>query len=382
MLTNVHLTNIQAHEDLDIPLDNGINVILGPTNCGKSSVFRAIKWLVEHKPITGLVKHGADRVAVSIDTGQSRVVRFKDSEGYGYSVDGAVFLACASNQPLEVQRVLGLSAINLQAQHDPPFLLTLTPGQMARELNRIVDLSVIDEANSTISYRHTTVKAHCQALQGLVQKQENTVQEMAWISEADARLAGLEKMYEDLDQKKLRAGKLWDALVELRVIKIQQSKVAAMLNAAVKLGDLARKMAAASRRKDRLFEVLMPWNMLQHRLAQINTIGKHLAKLAQQRKQLATAKSRRDSLRDIVNTAQSLEAASDGFFQAMNELLASGHTLRLCYDRRKALSDALLSIADWMGRFNRACSDVEQLEKALEIKQKEQKLCPTCKKPL
>jgi hypothetical protein len=62
-----------------------------------------------------------------------------------YRVGKKVFTAFGDSVPEEVAQTINVSDINFQRQHDAPFWFSLTPGEVARQLNSIVDLEVIDE---------------------------------------------------------------------------------------------------------------------------------------------------------------------------------------------------------------------------------------------
>lgn len=184
MIQELRLKAFQAHSTLKLQFDPGVNAIVGETDSGKSAVFRAIRWLVEHSSPTGYLKHGEKELRVGIKTEDGTVIRFKTPKAYGYSVNGQEFLACASKQPPEVSEVTGLSEINLQGQHDPPFLLTLTPGEFARALNRVVDLSSIDIATSDIKQSAAKEKTVLEHLKTKHDTLEARFSEIAWIPEA------------------------------------------------------------------------------------------------------------------------------------------------------------------------------------------------------
>jgi DNA repair ATPase RecN len=382
MLKSVELKNFQAHSELDVPISPGITVIVGPSNAGKSSVFRAIRWVVEHKPISGLQKHGEDNTSVKLKTDNGSVIRFKNEDGYGYSVDGGVYVACANAQPAPVRQVLGLSEICLQGQHDPPFLLTLTPGQMARELNRIVDLSVIDQANSEINSRHNAIKATVQSLETLAEQQAKTCENMAWISVADERLTVLEKMYYDLESAHERKDKLEQAISRLESVSDQIGAVGEMLVAATGIRDLAHRLTKAKAKKIKLAECLLSVDGVCGNIAKTNALGKQLSALAKPAKKLDTAKQRLRTLVDAVEQLQRLNLVTTKFSDQLQKLLAAGEALNRKKQHRDKIYQTLSAIADWQGKYLFSGDKVQKLEIELQQEKETQKLCPLCQKPL
>jgi len=162
MLKEIKLTNFQSHRRSVLPLRPGLNVITGPSDTGKSAVVRGLRFLALHETATGLTTNGESEMSVRviadgpnvIADGPNVIERFKDTRGYGYQLnDLPKFLACARDQPLPIATVLNLTETNFQSQHDPHFLLSLTPGQVAREINKIVSLEDIDRAISWLKER-------------------------------------------------------------------------------------------------------------------------------------------------------------------------------------------------------------------------------------
>lgn len=153
MIQEIRLENFQAHRQLRLALSPGLNVIVGPTDRGKSAIIRAIKWLALHESQDGIITHGETSVKVGVKTDDGPIVRFRDKKKYGYKLGQVEYLACGKEQPKDVQARHNLSEINFQGQHDPHFLLSLTPGQAAKEINKIVALDDIDVALTWIKTR-------------------------------------------------------------------------------------------------------------------------------------------------------------------------------------------------------------------------------------
>lgn len=148
MIRQIRLTNFQAHRSLTLTLTPGLNVVIGPSDTGKSAIIRALRFTALHESATGLTTHGETDLQVGILTPLGGVVRFKNSKEYGYKVGQEKFLACAKQQPKAVSDRLMLTVVNFQGQMDSVFLLALTGGQLAKEINKIVALEDIDKSIS------------------------------------------------------------------------------------------------------------------------------------------------------------------------------------------------------------------------------------------
>lgn len=157
MLKSLKLYNFQAHRKRLIQFDPAITTIRGPTDVGKSAVLRALRWLALND--TGgdeFVSWGADEAVAIVEMTNSyrggsfdaKIVRRKGCENV-YKLNGQVFKAFGAGKvPDVIAEVLGLCEINFQKQHDKPFWLDDPAGEVSRQLNKVIDLSVIDTAMS------------------------------------------------------------------------------------------------------------------------------------------------------------------------------------------------------------------------------------------
>lgn len=154
MLKSLKLYNFQAHRKRLIQFDPAITTIRGPTDVGKSAVLRALRWLALND--TGgdeFVTWGADEAVAIVELedgagGEAKIVRRKGRENV-YKLNGQVFKAFGAGKvPDTVAQALDLNEINFQKQHDKPFWLDDPAGEVSRQLNKVIDLSVIDTALS------------------------------------------------------------------------------------------------------------------------------------------------------------------------------------------------------------------------------------------
>lgn len=153
MLKSLKLYNFQAHRKRLIRFDPAITTIRGPTDVGKSAVLRALRWLALNDTAGDeFVTWGADEAVAIVELThnqiEAKVVRRKGRENV-YKLNGQVFKAFGAGKvPDVVAEVLALSEINFQRQHDKPFWLDDPAGEVSRQLNKVIDLSVIDTAMS------------------------------------------------------------------------------------------------------------------------------------------------------------------------------------------------------------------------------------------
>ena len=154
MLKSLHLLNFQSHRDTHLEFDPGVNIIVGPSDSGKTAIIRALRWLVWNRPSGDAMRStwgGDTRVEIAVDN--LGIVRQKAKEGDKYyivkslleSTTDQIFKAFGTTVPEEITQALNLNEINLQQQLDRPFLLDSSPGEVAKHFNKVAHLDQIDE---------------------------------------------------------------------------------------------------------------------------------------------------------------------------------------------------------------------------------------------
>ena len=158
-LKSIKLVNFQAHSELEVGFSPGITTIIGPTDQGKSAVLRALGWCCLND-IAGdeFIKQGSKKTSVHVTAqnkdGEESVIGRTRSKGGAinkYEIEGEELKSFGQGTPQPVQDLLALGPINFQKQHDPPFWFCETAGEVSRQLNAVIDLTVIDSSLAYVS---------------------------------------------------------------------------------------------------------------------------------------------------------------------------------------------------------------------------------------
>ena len=159
-IKELKIKNFDSYKNAKIVFDKGVNVIIGTTDSGKTRIVEAIRWAARNKP-TGdefkstWAKDGTTSVTIKVD---DNIVRRSKGKRNLYVLKEKgkkkkEFVAFGSRVPEDIEKAIGLKDINFQQQHDPPFLLSLNPGERARYLNEITNLDIIDKSQKSIARR-------------------------------------------------------------------------------------------------------------------------------------------------------------------------------------------------------------------------------------
>lgn len=220
MIQQVVIQNFQAHADTTINLDKGVNVITGASDAGKSSVLRALLWVIKNRP-TGNSIHNWKNNAwtqVTIVTDQGIVIKEREKSKTAYSLykneednKPEVFEALKTDVPSQVQDLLNISDINIQTQHQPYFLLGDSPGEIAKKLNELVGLDIIDTLFKNVNSKITDSKASVATKTNLIKELTDQLEEFKDVDEILEKVESIEKRsnkVEELESKVTATEKL------------------------------------------------------------------------------------------------------------------------------------------------------------------------------
>lgn len=225
MIDIIHLENFQSHRKTVVELSPGVNVFVGSSDCGKSAIVRALKWLGQNQPRgDSFFNHHADpkreSVVVAVHTTDGiEVGRMKGKiDGNIYYLDDDDYEVPLTSVPPEIASELNMSEVNWQFQHDRPFLLDSSAGEVARTLNRIANLQKIDQSLFSIDRKvrsfRTTEKFLEKEIADLQQRLAAEI-DLEVLDEKMKKLADKEKRRESISSELDKLGSLANDIEQL-----------------------------------------------------------------------------------------------------------------------------------------------------------------------
>lgn len=286
-LFSLTIENFQSHEKTRLKLHQGINALVGDSDCGKSAVMRALLWCITNAPQgvahvsnwaknkKGDIKERCE-VCVSASGGVVTRTRSKDENGYTLDDGGSdarKFSALRTDVPAEVADALNIGPVNIQRQLDPPFLISATPGEAARYINSLVDLQVIDEALSIVNGMNRDTANELKFSQAAQEKRQAEFDALDWVE----TLQELARQAEDLEHRRdeLHA-KASDMIVDLKAWE-SASRRAAMLEA--DRMEIANRLDQVDRISDRLDRAIAAHNRVSQSYSEYGAEKKRSAGL-------------------------------------------------------------------------------------------------------
>lgn len=259
MLKSVLIENFQIHSRMEIEFDPCVTTIVGKSDTGKSSILRAIKWLVTNRPGGDeFIRQGCDEVRVSLTSEEWNITRSKGGkEGNTYTLNGSVFKAFGTDIPDEINRVLNIGIVTWGNQHDPPFWFGLSPGQVSKELNAVVNLDLIDSALAAAASEVRRAKATVQVSEDRLAAARERREGLRWVKQAAADFTALEQKHDKLSkdcEKRSRIASLLETALQLTSEGQNASQALSCLSKVVSLGE---KAVQSGERAEQLSELLV-----------------------------------------------------------------------------------------------------------------------------
>lgn len=192
MLTRMNLTNFQRHGELDVEFED-ITTIVGPSDSGKSSIIRALRWVLLNQPrgSAEFIRHDEECVEVGIDIDGRRVIRSREKAKNTYMLDDEEFLAFGLKVPEPIEGVVAVTDLNFQEQHDGHFWLGLPDAEVCRQLNSIADLEIVDASMKKARKTRDDAKREVENWTARRDGMMTRVKELEWVEQAGADEQGI-----------------------------------------------------------------------------------------------------------------------------------------------------------------------------------------------
>lgn len=245
MFKALYIQNFQKHKRIKVEFDPCVTVLTGSSDIGKSAILRALRWLCLNSPQgSAFIKTGTKGTSVKLVlSGEELITRKRTKNENLYKANEKEFKSFGTGVPAEIAELLKVSDLNFQQQHDSPFWLSLSASEVSKQLNTIVDLSVIDNVLASASRRMKSTAKELQVCEKRLKSAKADKESLEWVFEAEQAwqlvqakhavktqsLAYNARLQKTLRNTRTRAAALYNAnaLVsagESVVAKVQQAK--------------------------------------------------------------------------------------------------------------------------------------------------------------
>lgn len=286
-MTNIKkiiIDNFQSHEHTEIEFGPGLNVIVGPSDYGKSAVVRALRWVLYNEPRgSSFIRAGAKVCKVTIELNNGTLItRLRSTTGKNQYLlrkpgkEELVFEGFGNEIPAEIIQTSGVRKIfiddnnkvelNFGAQLEGPFLLAENGAVRAKVIGQLGGVHIIDLAQRSVNTD----------LRRLLEQEKRCQQELQQVTEALTayeHLPELEKRIEQLEVLHQRIENASQMIEELSLLQSEweENKAALAKNQRV-LAAISRldKAEAEYRKLEKTFDEFRSLITLEMEINQVN----------------------------------------------------------------------------------------------------------------
>ena len=201
MLTKITIHNFQCHRDLVLELGRS-TMLQGGSNHGKTSVLRALYWVLYNEAPHDFVSYWAQKkskkglsfkddayTSVIVEVDGHVIERRRSNDFNGYIVDGTTYEALGTDVPEQVTKIFNLSDASVQQQFDGPFLLSDTAGNASKYLNNLAGLGCVDDILSIAKRKVADTSSTLNGIVADVESLEKEVGSYGWVESAEDLLS-------------------------------------------------------------------------------------------------------------------------------------------------------------------------------------------------
>ncbi len=218
-----------SHGRTEIDLADGLTVLTGPNNCGKSAVVAALQILAANGKSNHVMRHGEKRCRITVETDDGHEICWERKKTVvKYTLDGEDIHRVGTSVPESLQELLRLNQVEAKVgkteheydihfgeQKSPVFLLDQPGGRAASffasssDASRLVEMQHLHRQN--VREKRAEAKRLRQDQQSFSERLEH-YQPLAGISERVDQATDLLQQIDDVDKQRKRLLKLADSV--------------------------------------------------------------------------------------------------------------------------------------------------------------------------
>lgn len=225
MLEWIKIIYFQAHKKSILNFSSGLNVIIGSTHKGKSSIMRSIRWLFDNKPRGDGFRSHFTKKATRV-SGQFKdtpiITRSRGKKNIYKIGDQKPLKAIGVEVPEEVKKITNIDPVNIQSQGDKYFMLQQSPGQRAKDINEIVGLTIIDKALTNITSKINTLNSNAAFLESEIESEEEKKSKYENLDRHEKRIKSIRK---SLVSKKTLSNRIAGLNEIIDTVQIKEEKI-------------------------------------------------------------------------------------------------------------------------------------------------------------
>jgi DNA repair protein SbcC/Rad50 len=206
VITKLELEGFQAYKNSVITFEKGINIIIGDSNAGKSSIARAINFVVNNISNENIINYDCEEVKVKLHIENNTIEKVKSKKDNYYVINNDSdnkLDKVGQTVPEIVKELTNFTDINIQTQFEKFFLLQDSAGDVMKKLNQYINLSLVDESIKKIKNKVNEKNREILFEEREVEKLKIEVKKYNNLEEFESKLLEVENKESELDKLKI-----------------------------------------------------------------------------------------------------------------------------------------------------------------------------------
>lgn len=324
MISSLKIKNCQSHKSSEFNFHNGLNVLVGDTDSGKSAIIRSLDKLIFNSfPTKELRSHWGGSVLIEAVV-DGNVVSLKNKTKDEYHVNQLKLAAPGTKVPEEVQNIFNMDDINLQNQIDFFFLLNETSGYVASYLNKIANIEQIDTTTKAIRSKLNETRRTIEHDKDTIKNKEKELEGYAFLSDFESSLNAAEKLQDEKELVDIKLNLMEQWFAQYAEVERSTAEIKPLLA-------LKSKIDQAISLSEQLSEV-------QQEIKKIKTSLTNLKKIDSKQKNIDNVlriKPMLDELEKIENNKDELDAKLDVLSSYLIKVSTLDKELKLAIAKRE-----------------------------------------------
>lgn len=247
-IKSIIIKNFQSHANTELELCDGVNVILGNSDVGKTAILRALGWIFFNKPSgTTFIRNGETEAFIKIVYDDGHIItRLRNKTFNGYKIyypeedKLEEFSGLGKNNvPEEVMEITGVRnfkiaddlevPVTYHTQLEGPFLLSLSTDKKAKAIGSITNVGNIDLAIKKGRAYSREYKNKLSSAEDKLKKENEHLNNFINLDKKKKNLENIKSIYNAINEQNEKIDRLktysnkYDEINEK--IKIEENKI-------------------------------------------------------------------------------------------------------------------------------------------------------------
>lgn len=331
-IEKIILVNFQSHVYSELSLSRGVNVIVGPSDSGKTAIMRALRWNMFNDPSgVEFVREGESEVSVTVRFQNHVEVERRRSRSKNQYIlrrpdeEELVFEGFGKNVPEEIEEAIGIKKImlddkkalplNFSDQLDGPFLLQETDAYKAQAIGRMVGVDLLDETMRDTLRDKKQISIRRELMEKDLEETEQSLEAFSDLDDQIALRERIEKLLSTVSELKEKSETAKTFAHALREIKKDRTRGKDILSRYAVLDRLQDKLSDLQRNVDHyrnerlLFDLFMQNRQARKETKDQLSLHKNVDVLGSNLTQLSAIKATYDGILPEFNRLRTIREA-------------------------------------------------------------------------